>query len=198
MHEPLGVVLAGGRGRQLGGEKTLVSLRDKALAVWVYEALSSALEDVVVACKPETTLPVMRGLTQAWVEPEHPRSPLAGLRWALEGAGGRSILVCSLSFPLISPDLVRRLATAACDGCAAVVPETPFGLQPLVARYEPHALDLLPSDPMAALVPAVAALNPRRIRVDSDALYEILTPEDLLRADAVLDRARPVKAKATV
>src|SRR5439155_15648809 len=55
---PIGVVLAGGGGRRLGGAgKAGVELAGRPLLAWVLEALTGALDEVAVAAQPSTSLP---------------------------------------------------------------------------------------------------------------------------------------------
>jgi molybdenum cofactor guanylyltransferase len=187
--QPLGVLLAGGRSTRLGGAKATVELAGRPLLTWPLEALRAALADVVVVAKAATPLPELD--VEVWIEPEEPLHPRAGLVHALHRAGGRAILACAGDLPLLSPPLLRRVAGADAGGAPAVVPRAGGRLQPLLARYEPAALDLLRAAPPAeALTATVAALHPRVLELEDDAPFtNVNTPEDL---EAVAQRiARP-------
>ena len=201
--DPIGVVLAGGAGRRIGGGKAAIELRGVPLVRYPVRALQTVLAEVVVVAKQASELPPLPGVP-VWIEPPEPRHPLAGIVHALEVAGaaaagggraGRSILVCAGDLPFASPDLVERLARADARGAAAVVPRAGGRLQPLLARYEPAALRPLASalrrDPPASLTDAVAALEPYVLACDdARPFFNVNAPEDLLTAAGLLDRDR--------
>jgi molybdenum cofactor guanylyltransferase len=197
------VVLAGGRGKRLGEEgKAATDLAGRPLLAYVLEALSGALDDVAVAAKASSPLPgtvdgeTLRvpgvGRVPLWVEPEEPRHPLAGLRFALERAEGRSVLACAVDLPLITPALVTAVATADAGGASAVVPVTGERPQPLLARYEPEALvGLRAADDARSLTEAVMALGPRVIEpADPELFLNVNGPGDLEAAASELRRRR--------
>jgi molybdenum cofactor guanylyltransferase len=190
------VVLAGGRGSRLGGEgKAAVRLAGRPLLAYVLDALGAALDDVVVAAKASTPLPgrsdagtvrVPGGVrVPLWTEPEEPSHPLAGLRHALRRAGGRAVLACAVDMPLITPALVEAIATADAQSALAVVPLTGTRLQPLLARYEPGALEVLElAGENAPLTAAVQALAPRTIEPADPELFFSVNDRDDLEAAA--------------
>ena len=200
------MVLAGGRGSRLGGEgKARLELAGRPMLAYVLEALAGALDEVAVAAKASTALPgVSDGQTlrvpgmaervALWTEPDHPRHPLAGLRHALQRAGDRPVLVCAVDLPLITPALVEEIAVADAQDAAAVVPLAGGRLQPLLARYEPAALEALATaaddQPLTA---AVHALGPRVIEpADPDLFLNVNSEAELEEAAAELRRRRRV------
>jgi molybdopterin-guanine dinucleotide biosynthesis protein A len=114
--------------------------------------------------------------------------PLVGLRTALELAEGRSVLVCAVDLPLITPTLIRRLAMAEPESAPAVLAAHDGAVQPLLGRYSSQALDSLRvADPGVALRQAVGALEVQLLEVqDPLELFNVNTPGDLSRAAAVL------------
>jgi molybdenum cofactor guanylyltransferase len=187
---PVGVLLAGGKGRHLGGEKAGVSLAGRPLAHWALDGLTAALPEVVVACRLDTELPPLPGVVEAWVEPEGRRGPLAGIVSALHEARGRPVVVVALSLPLVDVEVVEVIATADARGRPAVMASVGGRLEPLVARYEPGALPVLAGlRPTTALEAAAAALEPATVYFDADddRFLQVKRPEDLLRAAAFLD-----------
>lgn len=189
--DPIGVVLAGGMGRRIGGGKASLLLRGTPLVAYPIAALRLMLAEVVVVAKRDSELPPLPGVP-IWTEPEQPRHPLAGLVHALEQGAGRSVLVCAGDLPFAAPALVRRLATEDAGGAPALVPRAGGRLQPLLARYEPVALGplsaALAAEPPGRLSDAVAALAPRLLEVDDErSFFNVNVPEDLLTAAALLD-----------
>jgi molybdopterin-guanine dinucleotide biosynthesis protein A len=64
-------------------------------------------------------------------------------------------------------------------------------MQPLLARYEPHAARLLARGDDRPLREQIAAIHPRLLEVqDPTELFNVNAPEDLLQAAAILERRR--------
>jgi molybdenum cofactor guanylyltransferase len=190
---PIGVILAGGMGRRIGGAKALVRLSGKPLIAYPLEVLTLALDDVAVLAKPDTQLPSLPGVT-VWIEPQAPRHPLLGIVHALAFAAGRPALVCAADLPFVSPELIDRLAHLPAGGAPAVLAAHDGRIQPLLGRYEPGAGELLRDAAAAAdqpLMGTIEAIGPRLLEVeDPDELFNINAPDDLLLAAAMLDRRR--------
>jgi molybdopterin-guanine dinucleotide biosynthesis protein A len=189
----IGVLLAGGRGRRMGGDKARVALAGRPLAQWALDALAAAIDEVVVACRLDTELPALRGVSEAWVEPQGARGPVTGLVSALREARGRPVVACSISLPLVTPEVIRALAAARDTGRPVVVPEVGGRLEGLVARWEPSALPILagmPSD--LSLGAAARALDAAVIPfAGGDVSFtRVDAPEDLLLAASHLEARR--------
>ena len=189
----VGVVLAGGSGRRIGGGKAIVALDRRPLISYPLEAVWRALGNVTVVAKLDSELPSLPGVT-VWIEPSEPRHPLTGILHALNLSEGRPVLVCAGDMPLVTPPLITAIAGADPGGAPAVVASARGELQPLLACF--HAASLAPltqaaGDPDVRLREAVAALAPRVLEVeDPDGLFNVNTPDDLLQAAAMLDRRR--------
>ena len=106
---PIGVILAGGQGRRIGGSKAIVKLRGRPLIVYALEAVASVLGEVAVIAKPDTELPSLSGVT-VWIEPEAPQHPVVGIKHALALANGRPVFICAADLPLVTPALIERIA----------------------------------------------------------------------------------------
>ena len=188
---PIGVVLAGGAGRRIGGSKAVVALRGRPLIDYPLQAMREALAEVAIIAKPDTELPGLEGVN-VWIEPAEPRHPLVGIVQALALAGGRPVLVCAADLPFVTAALIAQLAKADPAGAPAVVVGRGSSTQPLLGCYQPEALPLLRSAAAEAKLPvqvAVAAIDPRRLEVeDPDVLFNVNAPDDLLQAAAMLDR----------
>jgi molybdopterin-guanine dinucleotide biosynthesis protein A len=191
--DPIGVILAGGKGRRIGGEKAMVALRGRPLIQYPLDALKAALTDVAVIAKPDTELPALPGVT-LWVEPALPSHPLAGIVEAIELARGRHVLVCAGDLPFVTPDLIERLAAFPSAGAPVVVTALEGRTQPLLACYAPAAAALLGGVAGVYRRPlrdTVAGIGARVMGVeDPELLFNVNTPEDLRRAAALLDRRR--------
>lgn len=195
----VGVLLAGGQGRRLGGDKASVELRGRTLADRALEPLRAVCETVVVSCRLGTKLPPLEGVEEAWVQREGGlEGPVAGLASALREAGGQPILALAISLPLMTEAVLRDLAGAASDGRMAVVPSLGGRLEPLAGRWSPAALPLLENlRGQADLERVTRLLDPVQIPYDprDTAFLHVDGPEDVLRAHAALEaRATTLRA----
>ena len=184
--EPIGVILAGGRGRRMGGAKATVLLAGRPLISYPLEALSAVLGEVVVLAKADTELPSLPGTT-VWVEPDTRHHPAIGIVQALGLAGGRSVLVCAGDLPFVAPAIVRDLSAADPGLAPAVVASSGGSVQPLLGCYQPLAADLLRPGDERPLREQIAALSPQLLEIeDPRAMFNVNAPEDLLQAAALL------------
>jgi molybdenum cofactor guanylyltransferase len=187
----VGVVLAGGEGKRIGGSKAVVELNHRPLISYPLEAVWRAVGNVAIVAKPDTELPSVPGAT-VWLEPQEPRHPLTGIIHALSFADGRPVLVCASDMPLVTVALLAEIAGTTPPHASAVVASWQGEIQPLLGRYEHSALVPLieqAGDPAIRLRDAVAALAPVRYEVeDPDALFNVNSPDELLQAAAMLDR----------
>jgi molybdopterin-guanine dinucleotide biosynthesis protein A len=96
--------------------------------------------------------------------------------------------------PLVTAELIGRIACADPRGRPAVVASCQGELQPLLACYQPASLAPLSAaahDSRIRLRDAVAALNPVRYEVeDPELLFNVNSPDELLQAAAMIDRRR--------
>jgi molybdopterin-guanine dinucleotide biosynthesis protein A len=182
----VGVVLAGGAGRRMGGAKALADLGGRPLLHRPLAALGAVTGEVAVVAKRDTELPPLPARVAMWPEPDEPRHPMTGIVHALRRAGGRAVLAVALDLPLVDAGVLRRIAGAPAGGAPAVVPRADGRLQPLCARYEPSALAALEGfDPTARVTDLVLALGPVVLDVaDARAFLNVNTAEDLARAAA--------------
>lgn len=188
---PIGVVLAGGSGRRIGGSKAIVKLRSRPLIAYPLAALRAVLDEVMIVAKADTELPSLPGVT-VWIEPARPRHPIVGITHALALAGRRPVLIAAADMPFLTPAVVEALASADPGRAPAVIATQGGRLHPLLGCYQPQA-----AAPLAAalaggdvaLRDAVLGLRPRLLEIeDADALFNVNAPEDLLQAAAMLDR----------
>jgi molybdopterin-guanine dinucleotide biosynthesis protein A len=129
-----GVILAGGRGRRLGGyDKGLVMVQGRPLIEHVIAALAPHVSEIVINANRNIALYERYGYPViADVLPDYP-GPLAGMLTGLHHVRGDIVVVpCdALSLP---PDLVIRLWQALIQGKADVsVAHDGVRLQPLYA-----------------------------------------------------------------
>jgi molybdopterin-guanine dinucleotide biosynthesis protein A len=176
----IGVVLAGGRGRRMGGEKASRMLAGRPLASYPAAALAAVCARVALV-GPGPSLPRI----ELWDdEPAEPRHPLTGIVHALERAG-EPVLVCAADMPFVTPEVLRELAQAGEDAVAVA----DGVLQPVLGLYTPAALaQLRRAEPGAPLTRTVESLDPLRVEIPAGAARSVDTPEQLRAAEADLLR----------
>ncbi len=192
-----GIILAGGRGRRMGGlDKASVVLCGRTLLDRVVERLSPQVEALALSANGDPARFATRGLPvladDASLGPLS--GVLAGLRWA-EARGATHLVTVAVDTPFLPGDLVPRLLLAAEEspGGGAIaesggrahptVALWPVGLSAGLAatlgRGEAKVMDF--ADRHGAARCAFA---------DERAFLNINTPDDLCAAEAMLE-ARP-------
>ncbi len=172
----------------------MVELSGRPLISYPYAAMMrSDLTEVAIVVKPGTELPGLAGAT-VWIESEASHHPLVGIVAALALAGDRPVLVCAADLPFVSPHSISRIAHADPAGAPAVLSSCRGVVAPLLACYQPDAIELLADAALQARLPvqeAVAAIGPSPLEIeDPDELFTVKTPDDLLQAAGMLDRRR--------
>ena len=176
------MVLAGGLGRRIGGDKAVVGLgraaADRVSARGVAAGGAPRCGGGRQAGHAAAEPAGRDGLDRAAGAPPPAggdrRGAGAGRRAPGAGVRRRSAVV--------SAALVRALADADAQGTPAVVAAAGEDLQPLLARYEPSALEPLRGLANAAKVPlraAIGSLGPVRFEVSAETLFNVNSPEDL-------------------
>src|SRR5215207_7757290 len=134
----IGVLLAGGLGRRLGGRpKAAIEVAGRPLAAYPAAALAGVCERVAFVAKRESELPALPGI-ERWDEPAEPRHPLTGIVHALERAD-TAVLVCAADMPYVTPDACASVVAGGGSAPAAVAVAGGVA-QPLLAVYAPAAL----------------------------------------------------------
>jgi molybdenum cofactor guanylyltransferase len=174
-------VLAGGRGRRLGGAKPLAELAGSPLIAHPLAAAAAAGLRAVVVAKRQAALPSLD--VPVWEEPDEPVHPLLGIVTALERAGG-PVVAIGCDQPFVGAELLARLA-AGPEGAVHAAGR----LAPLPARYEVAWLPAL-REALAAEAPLRAtleALAPTAIAGDyADVVAGVNTADELAAAERAL------------
>jgi molybdopterin-guanine dinucleotide biosynthesis protein A len=181
----IGIVLAGGAGRRIGGGKATRVLASRPLAAYPAAALADVCERVAIVAKPGTELPDLSGVERWDDEPDEPRHPLTGIVHALERAG-QPVLVCAADMPFVTPEALSSLMAAAGSAPAAVAVAGGV-MQPVLAVYAPAALDTLRGAELdAPLTRTVEKLDPARVALPPPLVRSVDTAEQLAEAEAEL------------
>ena len=197
MRQPLGVILAGGLARRMGGgDKGLIPLVGRPLLSHVIDRLEPQVAGLALNANGDPArfddfnLPVLADSIDGLAGPL--AGVLAGLDWAAS-QGVDTIVTAAADSPFFPCDLVPQLQLAAdLDAAEIVLAETSDGRHPTFGLW-PTALR---DDLRAALTgglrkvvawtdahPSTTALFPAG---DLDPFFNINTPQDLARAKAAL------------
>jgi molybdopterin-guanine dinucleotide biosynthesis protein A len=184
------VILAGGRGSRLGGQKAIVPLAGRPLIEHVLAAArAGGLEPLVVA-KADSELPALD--CRIVREPDLPRHPLCGIVAGLAAITDPGAVVCPTDMPFLEGDLLAWLASLAEP---LVVVRLGGDVQPLLGRYAgalaPALSDMLAAQAsMRDVVRRLGAriVDERELRRFGDPqrmLANVNTPSGLARARGV-------------
>ncbi len=197
-----GVILAGGRGSRMGGDKGLVDLMDKPMVVHVVDALSTVAEDMTVSvgggCAPAYQRAL--GTRVRTVEDRAAgRGPLEGLCNGFAAPRETYVAVVPCDVPLLRPEVLRLLADRAV-GRDGAVPVVRGYLEPLVAVYERDAGLRSFSEELETgrgkVTNALARMDIERVEEDDlrvvdgqlQSFWNINSKEDLMKAEEMVRR----------
>ena len=175
--DTLGVVLAGGRSRRFGSDKSQASWADETLLERAVRTLGAVFSDVVIA-GPD---PVLGRSTIPDTIPG--AGPLAALVSALEESDGRSVFMLAVDLPLVTPPVVSSIAVPTVLPHQVRVARAGDRLQPLCGAYGCEVVDLARKR-LASGRPSVKSVL-KRVRmlsfvdVDEFVLTNVNRPKDM-------------------
>jgi len=172
------VVLAGGHGSRIGGDKALVKLAGRRLIEYPLAAARVAGLQAVVVAKRHTDLPPLD--VPVLIEPDNPTHPLAGVIAALEQFDAVLGIPCDM--PLLSGADLCALAAMPSE-MAVLTPDQPFP-----ALYRSAVLPQLrvALDGAWSMRATHAHLSAQAVLATTDAASRVLsvnTPRDLAEAE---------------
>lgn len=204
MTAPLGLILAGGQARRMGGgDKGLLPLGGQTLLHHVIDRLSPQVAELALNANgdPERfhqfKLPVIADSVEGFAGPL--AGVLAGLDWA-SGQGASHIVTAAADTPFFPADLVPQLllaaetegfpiALAATEGADRVNRHPTFGLWPVALRDDLRAAL---EDGLRKVVEWTDRHGTALTMFPSDGFdpfFNVNTPEDLSHAESLLSGA---------
>jgi molybdopterin-guanine dinucleotide biosynthesis protein A len=172
----VGAVLAGGQSSRMGSDKAALDYRDAPFIEHILATMSLVVAEVVV-CGGGYIGPV-----PVLSDPVEDAGPLAGLLAVLDYADGKPVLVVPTDMPLVSVELLTRLADPPLHGKESRLARAGDLIQPLCAAYGPDVRgivsDRLTSGNRSAmgLVKTLASVD--YIDTDPRTLTNINTPQE--------------------
>lgn len=191
-----GIVLAGGRSRRMGSDKTALLLDGETLLQRTARALAEVVGEVVVVVAPQAPLPDL-DLPCPWRvlrDPVEGDGPLAAMATGLEAARTPIALVVGADMPFLRPALLRLLLERleAEAGARWVLPVAGGRAQPLCSAIARSALPVLRTHLDAGdRAPMSLAADLDAVRVD-EAEWRVADPEGVSFLD--LDTPEDVAA----
>jgi len=116
------VLLAGGQGKRMGGDKGLQLLHGRALIAWVLESVRSQSDEVLLSANDKHEVYAVFGCRVIADHVPDWAGPLAGLQAALRGARNEWVMSVPCDTPYLPHDLIARLhAALVAEGTEAAV-----------------------------------------------------------------------------
>lgn len=190
------VVLAGGEGARMGGDKPLRLWRGQRLIDRALALAHGYGEDVAIAVRRADQIGATR--ERQLVDRPDVAGPLAGLHSALAFAAecGRSyVLTIPCDCPLLPADLLRVLREGRRGACCAVLPRSGGVLHPACGLWDVSALERLPAYIASGRLSLWRFAEAVGVHVvdwaieAADPFANANTPEDLERLQAGRDHA---------
>lgn len=192
MQQPLGVILAGGQARRMGGQaKPLMLLGGRPLVAHVVDRFAPQVAQVALNLNGDASpyapfnLPIVADSIGGFV------GPLAGILAALDWAatvGADHVVSVPADTPFLPPDLVPQLLLAVADAPIAMA-ETASGQHPTCAIWPVDLRDHLRADIIAGQrrlggwAMDQGAVSARFPDTQPNAFFNINTAQDLALAN---------------
>ncbi|MFA6903048.1 MAG: molybdenum cofactor guanylyltransferase MobA [Gallionellaceae bacterium] len=145
VHTPVTtVILAGGLGRRMGGDKGLQALHGRVLLSWVLEAVRQNSNEILINANSNRQDYAQFGFRVIADQlPDWP-GPLAGLHAALLVAQNEYVMTVPCDTPFLPDDLIPRLfGVLTLQSTEAAVAVTGGRRQPTIALYRKNVLSSL-------------------------------------------------------
>lgn len=187
-----GLILAGGQSARMGEDKSLIKYRSEPQVVHVFKLLQGFVSDTYVSIRKGQKL----DFTDKVIEDSFDaHGPLNGLLSAHETDRSRAWLVLAVDLPFISNSTIDRLIQERDQNMlATALMGTEKGLpEPLIAIWEPEALELLESHYLNGkdVFPS-RFLNDNQIKlvksINEEELFNVNDKLDLNKAKSMINK----------
>jgi molybdopterin-guanine dinucleotide biosynthesis protein A len=194
----IGAVLAGGRGRRIGGDKPSLELGDKTLVRHAVSALCAAGVDVALVLRPGQPVPLAAHTIAVVRDEIEDAGPLGGLQSLLRWLPVEWALVAACDQPFLSPRLLQSLMNERRDGIEAICARPSDRLEPLPGLYHRSVLPAIDGALERGARSLLDLLGSLRVREVPRHLVELCDPSlaSFLNINTLdeLERARALEA----
>lgn len=188
---PMGVILAGGAGRRMGGDKVFAPLAGRPLVAHVIDRLAPQCRVLAINAAPDPRLDAI-GLPIVPDGAAGGHGPLSGILAAMDWAADRGaahVLTAPVDTPFLPMDLARRLGTVeapvvlarSADGLHGTCGLWEVGLRPQLAAALANGTRKVTEFTAAHGAQSVPFPEP-----DPPPFLNVNRPEDLARAEGFL------------
>lgn len=143
MNRSIGAVLAGGRGRRMGGDKASLEVGGRTLVRRAVDALAQAGLEAVLVLRADQAVPAEAGSDPVLRDQVADAGPLAGLHAVLDWLTEDWTLVVACDQPFLTPELLRGLTEQPRERADAVVGRTLERREPLPGLYRRTCLPVV-------------------------------------------------------
>ena len=196
----IGAVLAGGRGRRIGGDKPSIELGGRTLARRAVDAVRMTGLDVALVLRPHQPVPLTARTVEVVRDELEDAGPLGGLQALLRRLPSEWALVVPCDQPFLAPDLLRGLLDQPREDVDVVVGWLVTWLQPLPGLYRRTCLPFVERALARGERSLRELLDALRLREVSEtdlrqwdpqmlSYVNVNTPADLARARALVASA---------
>lgn len=186
------IILAGGRGRRLGGDKADVMLGDESLLSRAVGRARALSDDLVVVTRREQQV-IHRPAEVRWTNDlAGQEGVLAGITSGLQASRYGWALCIACDMPFVDPAVIALLTRTSAD-VDVVIPEHRLGLEPLHALYHRRCLPAMEASLRGGARRPISFFEAVRVaRVKQEAIegldptwrsfFNVNTPEEMDRA----------------
>ncbi len=191
------IILAGGRSKRLGRDKSLVSIGGEPLILRVAERIGEVASEVLVVTAADHPLPILEGQERVKVVIDifPDKGALGGLYTGLRTAVNLNSVVVACDMPFLNVDLLKHMVES-CKGFDVVVPRFDGYFEPLHAVYSKSCLPAIESMLDKGVLKILSFFPLVKVRCMGEAeidrydprrlsFFNINTEEDVRRADAI-------------
>jgi molybdopterin-guanine dinucleotide biosynthesis protein A len=200
------VVLAGGGGQRMGGSKALLEIDGQPLVIWVLERLQRLSDDLILVARDTSAFGHLPVRLVSDIYPGE--GPLVGLHAGLQAARHPAALAVACDMPFLDLRLLRYMIVVG-KAHDAVVPRLASLPEPLHAIYRVDPCLRAIQDALDAgsrkMTSFLESVEVRYVEENEIALFDpdqlsffnVNTPEDLQRGEALAYRQRGGQASAS-
>lgn len=191
--EVIGAVLAGGRGRRMGGDKASLEVGGQTLVRRAVDVLRCVGLEVALVLRPHQSVPLTADTVAVIRDEVEDAGPLAGLHALLRWLPAAWALVVPCDQPFLAPSLLRGLLAQPRGEVDAVIGRPTDLVEPLPGLYRRTSLPAVEEALVQgerSLQELLSSLRPRQVPVEALRRWDpqllsylnVNTPADLARA----------------